>query len=110
MTTPKKWTEVYAYGTKEGDEEAKFFKCLTRNKDYDYMSVSALMNITGISMQRIEEIINKYAVEINPPLLVAHETNEDLWGYWERCGYKNEKTCSLSQKDKLKRIQNKMSN
>lgn len=83
MNQPKKWTEVYAHGTKAGDEEMAVFKVLARGK-YDYRSVGAIVKESGISRERVEEIIHKYATKHSPPLIVQHPTNEDNWGYWER--------------------------
>lgn len=85
MMKPKKWTEVYPYGTKEGDEEAKFFRALARHSKYDYRSTSALIKATGLDRERIEEIIDKYTSRFDPALIYPHPSNEDHWGYWERC-------------------------
>jgi hypothetical protein len=32
---PKKWIDLYPVGTKEGDEESRFFKILARNTKYE---------------------------------------------------------------------------
>lgn len=102
---PKKWHEVYPHGTKEGDEEAKFFRFICRHKKYDYRSVSAIVQGTGLSQQRVEEIIDKYVNKISPPLIYGHPTNEDHWGYWERCPdqVKTDKR-NISQKDQDRRV------
>lgn len=81
----RKWTEVYPYGTKQGDEEAKFFRVLARNPKYKYRSIAQLVSSTGLSKERIEEIIDKYVNKYDPPLIYPHPSNEDHWGYWERC-------------------------
>lgn len=105
MSKPKKWTEVYPYGTKEGDEEAKFFKALARHHKYDYRSVGALINDTGLTRERIEEIIDKYANKIKPPLVYAHPSNEDHWAYWERCPDRlQDDKRNISQKDQDNRV------
>ena len=105
MTDPKKWTEVYPYGTKEGDEESKFFRALARHPKYDYRSIDALIKASGLSRARIEEIIDKYVNRINPPLLIPHHSNDDHWGYWERCKDRLKKDKrDISQKDKDNRI------
>lgn len=83
MSKPKKWTEVYPQGTKEGDEEAKFFKALARNPKWDWRSTSAIVKGSGLNRDRVEEIIDKYT-RCNPPLIYPHPSNEDHWGYWER--------------------------
>lgn len=105
MTKPKKWTEVYPYGTKEGDEEAKFFRALARHSKYDYRSTSALIKATGLDRCRIEEIIDKYTNRFDPPLVYPHLSNEDHWGYWERCQdqLKSDKR-NISQKDQDGRV------
>ena len=72
MTEPKKWSEVYPYGTKEGDEEATFFKALARHSKFDYRSVAALIQLTSLSRERIEEIIEKYANNFTPALIYPH--------------------------------------
>lgn len=78
---PKKWTDVYPHGTKEGDEECKFFIALARNKKYRWRSLSALAKESGLSRERVEEIINKY---YKKGLVFQDPKNEDQWGYWER--------------------------
>lgn len=105
MSKPKKWTEVYPYGTKEGDEEAKFFRALARHPKYDYRSTGAIIKATNLPRNRVEEIIDKYVNKVTPPLLFAHPSNDDHWGYWERCedrldGDKRD----ISKKDKDNRI------
>lgn len=105
MTNPKKWTEVYPYGTKEGDEEAKFFKALARHSKYDYRSTSALIKATGLDRSRIEEIIDKYTNRFDPQLVYPHPSNEDHWGYWERCQDQlKSDNRNLSQKDQDGRV------
>lgn len=109
MNKPKKWTEVYPYGTKEGDDEAKFFRAIARHKKYEYRSIPAIVKDTGLTRERVEEIIDKYVNKIQPPLIYAHKTTDDNWGYWERCindlpsDFRN-----LSNKDKDSRIDKHM--
>lgn len=104
---PQKWTEVYPYGTPEGDEEAKFFKCLARHPKFDSQSTAAIIKATGLTRERIEEIIDKYATQIKPPLVYPHPTNEDQWCYWESCPeVLDGDTRDLSTKDKDSRIDN----
>ena len=57
---PKKWTDVYPVGTKEGDEEARFFRSLARHPKYDWRSTAAISKESGLSPKRVEEIIAKY--------------------------------------------------
>ncbi len=104
MQKPKKWYDVYPYGTKGGDEEAKVFRALSRHAKFDYRSTGAIMKATGISRERIEEIIDKY-MGCNPPLIFAHPTNEEHWGYWERCPDRlKDDSRDISEKDKDNRI------
>jgi hypothetical protein len=105
MDQPKKWTEVYPYGTKQGDEEAKVFRALARHQKFDYRSTGAIVKDTGLTRERVEEIIDKYVNKVKPPLIYAHATNEDHWGYWERCPdvLKKDKR-NPSDKDKDSRI------
>lgn len=105
MKTPKKWTEIYPYGTKEGDEEAAFFRAIARNPKYEYRSVAAIVKTSGLSRERVEQIINKYANKIQPPLIYPNPKNDDHWGYWERCqdDLKSDDR-SLGKKDKDSRV------
>lgn len=105
MNKPKKWHEVYPYGTKQGDEEAKIFRALSRHSKFDYRSISALEKSTGLERERIEEIIDKYATQYDPPLIYAHPSQDDHWGYWERClnDIKGPEK-SISSQDKQNRI------
>jgi len=104
MSKPKKWTEIYPYGTKEGDDEAKFFRALARHPKFDYRSTAAIIKATGLSRQRVEEIVDKYT-KVSPPLIFLHPTNDDHWGYWERCQdrLKDDKR-DISRKDKDNRV------
>jgi len=77
----KRWTECYPHGTKEGDEELNFFISLARNTKYVWRSTSGIANETGLSKERVEEIIQKY-VKLN--MVYQHPKNDDNWGYWER--------------------------
>ena len=104
MTKPKKWHEVYPYGTKEGDEESKVFRALSRNQKYAYRGTPAIVKATGLTRERVEEIIDKYATQFNPPLICAHPENDDHWGYWECCDYEEEDARSISKKDMDRRI------
>lgn len=105
MNKPKKWTEVYPYGTKEGDEEAKFFRALARHPKFEYRSTGAIIKATGLSRQRVEEIVDKYVNKISPPLLFPHTSNDDHWGYWERCQDRlKDDFRDISKKDKDNRV------
>jgi hypothetical protein len=84
MDKPKKWFDVYPYGSKQGDEEAKVFRALSRHAKFDWRSTGAIVKATGLSRERVEEIIDKYVNKVKPALIYAHPSNEDHWGYWER--------------------------
>ena len=104
---PKTWTEVYASGTKAGEEEAKFFKALARDPRYNWRSSPAIAKEAGLSAERVDEIIDKYARKISPSLVYPHPTNDDHWGYWEGLPekvYKKDPR-SLASKDKDRRVE-----
>jgi hypothetical protein len=110
MDQPKKWYEVYPYGTKEGDEEAKVFRSLSRHSKFDWRSTGAIVKATGLPRERVEEIIDKYVNKVKPPLIYAHPSNEDHWGYWERVPDVLKKdNRGISQKDKDNRIDKHLS-
>lgn len=107
----KKWSQVYPQGTKDGDEEQKFFIGLNRKSglvrsNYDWRSTEALVKESGLTRQRVEEIITKY---VKLGLIFASPHREDHWGYWERdevyekC-IENQNTKSISDSDKSSRI------
>lgn len=110
MGNPKKWHEVYAHGTKRGDEEAKVFRALSRgNAKWTYRSLAAIEKSSGLDKERIEEIIEKYATQYDPPLIYPHPNQDDLWGYWERCLGDIDDVKSISGTDKQRRIDNHLS-
>lgn len=105
---PKKWTEVYPVGTKEGDEESRFFRSLARHPKYEWRSTAALAKESGLSGKRVEEIIAKY-LKLN--MVFQNPKNEEHWGYWERVTHMlPEIPRSVSQEDKEKRIKRAMKN
>ncbi len=75
------WTEMYPQGTTEGDEEFAFFVSLARNPKYAWRSTSGIANETGLSKERVEQIVQKY-LKLN--MIFQHPKNDDNWGYWER--------------------------
>lgn len=82
----KKWWEVYPIGTKEGDEEVKFFCALGRYEE-KYRSIEDIANESGLEITRVEDIITKYA----PSGMIINDTKDpNNWGYWERIGVKKE--------------------
>ena len=99
---PKTWAEVYPMGTKEGNEEAKFFRSLARNKKYTWRSTAALAKESNLTKERTEEIIAKY---LKRGMIFQSSKNETMWAYWERVPelLPNIET-SLSAQDKKMRI------
>lgn len=99
---PPRWTNTYPHGTKEGDEELKFFIALARNPKYQWRSTSAIAKESGLDKVRVEEIINKY---YKKGMVFQNPKNEDQWGYWERVPEMLPKMQkSISQKDQDDRI------
>lgn len=99
---PKKWTEVYPAGTKEGDEETRFFRSLARNPKYDWRSAAAVAKESGLTISRVEEIISKY-FKLN--MVFQNPKNEDHWGYWERVPHMlPDEYISISDSDKISRL------
>lgn len=104
--TPKKWTDVYPAGTKEGNEESRFFKALARNPKYQWRSTGMIAHEANLSKKRTEEIINKY---LPKGLIFQSSKRDDHWAYWERVPEMLKKnTKSIAQSDKDNRI-NKVS-
>jgi len=100
---PKKWTEVYPVGSKEGDEEARFFRVLARNPKYEWRSTSALSKEANLNKNRVEEILSKY---FKLGMIFQNPKNEDQWGYWERLQHLlPEKQKSVCNNDKDERIE-----
>jgi hypothetical protein len=99
---PKKWTDVYPQGTKEGDEEQKFFIALARQPEFKWRSVAALAKEANLTKERVEEIIQKY---YKKNMVFSNPKTEDHWGYWERVPEMlNEDHSSIAQSDQKKRI------
>lgn len=99
---PRKWIDVYPQGTTEGDEEQKFFIALARSK-WDWRSVGMLAKETGLTKERVEEIIQKY-YNMKPPMVIQSPSNEDNWGYWERVAPDGENTPTITEQDQDDRI------
>lgn len=99
---PKKWTDVYPVGTREGDEEARFFRSLARHPKYEWRSVAALAKESGLTKERVEQVISKY---MKMKMVFQNPSNEDHWGYWERVSHiLPDEYVSISDEDKKKRI------
>lgn len=94
---------MYPVGTREGDEEARFFKSLARHPKYEWRSVAAISKESGLSKERTEQIIAKY-FKMN--MVIQNPNNEDHWGYWERVPQMlPDKYVSISDMDKKDRIE-----
>jgi hypothetical protein len=99
---PKKWTDVYPQGTKDGDEEQRFFIALARHKQYTWRSVASLVKESKLSKERVEQIIQKY---YKKNMVFANPNSEDQWGYWERNPEMlNSDKKSIAASDQKKRI------
>lgn len=104
VVNPPHWYDVYPQGTKEGDEEAKFFKVLARDPQYKWRSTSAIASGAGLSKKRTEEIISKY---VKKGLILQSTKNESNWAYWERVPKSLATRLddrSIGQKDKDSRV------
>lgn len=104
MSKPKKWPQVYPQGTKDGDEEQRFFIALARHPDYVWRSVAAIAKEANLSKERVEQILAKYhkkgMVFQNPK-----SKENDSWGYWERVPEMlSPDKGTISQEDQKKRI------
>lgn len=80
MKNPPHWYNVYPRGCKEGDEEEKVFISLSR-RQWAWRSVGAIAKESGISKERVEEILYKY---YKKGIVFQNPKNEDQWGYWDR--------------------------
>lgn len=99
---PKRWTDVYPAGTKEGDEESRFFKSLGRHPKYEWRSTAAIAAESGLTHKRVEEIIAKY---MKMHMVFQNPKNEEHWGYWERVPHLlPDSYVSVSDEDKQKRV------
>lgn len=101
MKKQQRWLDVYPQGTKEGDEEQKFFIALARNKKWKWRSVDAISQTTGLSVKRVEEIIDKYQKN---DIVVRNPNSDGQWGYWERIDSEKDDK-SINKKDQDDRIQ-----
>ncbi len=80
MSKLPKWTDVYPQGTKEGNEEQRFFIALARHPKYSWRSTSSISQETGLSKDRVEQIVDKYW---RLGIVLQHPNRDDHWGYWE---------------------------
>ena len=99
---PSKWPYVYPQGTKEGNEEQKFFIALARHPKYDWRSVSAIAAESSLTKKRVEEILNKY---YKKGMVFQNPKQDEQWGYWERVPHMLKKShSSICEKEQNKRI------
>jgi hypothetical protein len=102
VNKPPMWSQVYPQGTPQGDEEQKFFIALSRNKKYRFRSVAHLAKESGLTKERVEELIEKYS---HLGMVFQDPKNEDQWGYWEKCPELLPKPFeSICHKDQKRRI------
>lgn len=105
---PPKWTNVYPVGTKEGDEECRFFKVLDRHPVYTWRSTAAIVRESGLPRKRVEEIIAKYH---RKGMVFQNPKNEDSWGYWElhpgMVPEESEPIVKIDQANRIKKSLNK---
>lgn len=105
---PQKWTDIYEFGTQEGNEESRFFIALSRNPKYEWRSVAAIAKESKLSKEKVENIITKY---YKFGMVYQNPEDEDYWAYWERVPHllpNLEK--SICEKDKKYRINKKLNN
>jgi len=97
-----KWTEVYPQGTSVGNEEQRFFIALARHPKWQFRSVAAIAKDSGLTLERVEEILQKY---YKKGMVLPNPKNEDQWAYWERVpklvGCSSQ---TLASKDQKKRV------
>jgi hypothetical protein len=99
---PPKWHQVYPQGSIAGNEEYKFFLSLARHPKYAWRSVASIAKESGLTVKRVEEILQKY---YKLGMVFQSDKNEDNWAYWERAPEMlTPATVSVSGKDQDKRI------
>ena len=98
---PPKWYEVYARGTKEGDEECRFFKSLERDEEYVFKSAEALAREAKLTPERVEEIACKY---MKKRMVFQNPANPEQWTYWERSPELLDERQSILEEDQERRL------
>lgn len=103
MADLKPWWAIFPQGTKEGDEESRFFCSLSRHPEFKWRSVDKLSEESHLSKSRVEEIIAKYAVL---GMILQNPKEPDQWGYWERVGSKKHEKGVLEEEhaNRLKKV------
>jgi hypothetical protein len=76
-----RWTDVYPQGCKAGDEEQDFWIAIARHPKWQWRSVAAIAKESGLSKERVEELVAKY---FKRGMVFQNPQNDDQWGYWER--------------------------
>lgn len=98
----KEWYDNYC-----NDDELFFFvgrdkKSGLVRSDFDYRSVAALIKESGLTEQRVEQILNKY---LKKGLVIQSTNKIDHYAYWRLAKNQGgEKKKSLAQSDKDKRM------
>lgn len=101
----RKWWEVYS-----GSEEKKVFvgadgrSGLIRKTDFEWRSTGKLVEESGLSRARVEQILDKY---FKAGIVVQHPKDAEKWGYWERVdpSLGTATTKSIAEKDQEKRLE-----
>lgn len=102
MNNPPHWYNVYPQGTREGDEEQKFFTSLARNNKWNWRSVASLAKETGLTKERVEQILYKY---YKKGLVFQNPKNDEQWGYWDNVPEMlTKQTKSINQEDLSNRL------
>ena len=103
---PKKWTEVYPHGTKEGDEEVDFWYAIARDRSTEWLSVSQIARTSRLPELRVKQLITKYS-SFQPPLVIVCPSLPGYFGYWQRVPDSIEEKISITKKDHINRISGK---
>lgn len=105
MAKLNKWWKVYL-----NDNEKKFFvgkdgkSGIARHPEYKWRSAESLSKESGLSVEKIEKILAKYAKQ---GMVMQNPKNPEQWGYWEVVAPNSNEDVklSISEEDKKKRIE-----
>lgn len=97
----KHWFDVYPAGTPEGDKEQKFFFCLARDPNHVWKTIKLISIETGLDMQDVEKIINKY-LKFN--MIIKNPDSDYEWAYYERVDSLPKVKLCITQENQNKRI------
>ena len=78
---------------------------MSRHPKYPWRSISALVTESGLSQERIEELLFKY---LKKGLVFIDPNNPNKWGYWERVPDMLKDPININSLDKHKRIENSL--